>query len=85
MKAECVIHSAAQMLVSAQVDCLKGSLDGCNLFWADGFYSGKRAAARYILKNASKDTRGKSVVKKSLRIWCKYFHERFEELKGGAS
>ena len=71
-----IIGNAAHMLVSAQVDCIKFA-SGTD--WMAGFYIGRRAAARFVLRHHAMDfgRAGQRRVAAAIRGWCKYFKADF--------
>lgn len=75
MKAQTVINDAAHMLVSAQFDRLRYKLEHDHYSWVGGYYAGRRASARFILKAAVQDG-GKRRVAQAIREWVAYFREQ---------
>lgn len=73
MKAQTVISDAAHMLVSAQNDIVNPRSPRDKMDWANGYYQGRRSAARFVLRHAAKERGGKRAVASAIREWVAYF------------
>ncbi len=71
-----LVTDAAHMLVAAQADCVR-NVHRSNE-WIVGYYMGRRASARFVLKQHAKSSNaGRNRVAAAIREWCAYFHNEF--------
>jgi len=75
MRTKELIEDATQILVSAQNDIMDCRAKEKGSDWVSGFFTGKRSAAKYILKSAVIAGAGKQVGL-AIREWVAYYRDQ---------